>query len=119
MTTTARGRWAERLAGEHLVRLGLRRVAGNWRGPHGEIDLVMRDGASLVFVEVRYRGPGSLARGIETIDRRKRQRLVDTAQRYLQRNVKGARTPCRFDVVDVSGPPQAPRIEWIRNAFEA
>jgi uncharacterized protein (TIGR00252 family) len=81
-------------------------------GRFGEIDLVMRDGATLVFVEVRYRRSDRFGAPAETVDRRKQQRLTAAANHYLQAHPTVL--PCRFDVVAVSG---GDRIEWIKNAF--
>lgn len=102
----------ERLAETHLLRGGLTLVARNHRCRYGEIDLVMRDGDSLVFVEVRYRRSSRYGSAADTVDRRKQQRLIKAAGHYLQHNP--TTRPCRFDVVAISGDDQ---IQWIRNAF--
>ncbi|HSG87736.1 MAG TPA: YraN family protein [Pseudomonadales bacterium] len=109
---------AERLAEQHLRRAGLITVARNWRCRLGELDLVMRDGAALVFVEVRRRRPGRHGTAAESVGPRKQARLIRAAQSYLQ--TLSAQPPCRFDVVafdeDVDGELQ---MSWIRSAFEA
>ncbi|UHD18906.1 YraN family protein [Thiocapsa bogorovii] len=96
----------------YLKRRHLQPIARNHRCRFGEIDLVMRDGETLVFVEVRYRRSDRFGSPAETVDRRKQQRLTAAASHYLQAHPTVL--PCRFDVVAVSG---GDRIEWIKNAF--
>jgi putative endonuclease len=117
--TRARGDWAEDRALDFLLARGLRPVARNYRCRHGEIDLVMRDGAVLVFAEVRYRRASAWVGGAESVGESKRRRLLASAAHYLQR-LRGEVDPaCRFDVVSVSGDDPTPVIDWIRDAFEA
>ena len=120
----ARGIRAEAAALDHLLRAGLRRVASyaNYRG--GELDLVMldnggRDGPMLVFVEVRYRQSGAFGGGAASVDIGKRRKLVYAAQSFLGQHRQYGNFPCRFDVVEADGDPQAPRIHWLRDAFRA
>ncbi len=115
----ARGRAIEDIAARTLERDGLRIVRRNYLCRVGEIDLVMRDGATLVFVEVRYRRSDSHGAGAESVDRRKQRRIARAASHYLQRHHDGDEPPCRFDVVCVSGDPASPRIDWIPDAFQA
>jgi putative endonuclease len=102
----------ERLAEDYLRMHHLQPVARNHRCRFGEIDLVMRDGTTLVFVEVRYRRSDRFGTPAETVDRRKQQRLTAAASHYLQAHPTVL--PCRFDVVAIS---REDRIEWIKNAF--
>lgn len=106
------GETKERLAEDHLRRHGLQPLARNHRCRHGEIDLVMRDGATLVFVEVRYRRSDRYGTPAETVGQRKQQRLAAAASHYLQ--TQPTALPCRFDVIAL-GPDD--RIDWIKNAF--
>ncbi len=92
-------------------------VECNFTSRYGEIDLVMRDDAVLVFVEVRMRKSASHGHPAETITAAKRQRLVRTAQHYLQRRAGSAMPDCRFDVVAITGDRQQPTTEWFRNVF--
>lgn len=109
------GRAAEDLAADHLRRHGLAIVGRNVRSRHGEIDLVARDGATLVFVEVRLRRPGRFGGAADSITAAKRGRLVAAAREYLARL---PRTPaCRFDVVLLDG-LDAARIVWLRDAID-
>ncbi|NLO79422.1 MAG: YraN family protein [Xanthomonadaceae bacterium] len=108
------GESAERRAERYLRAQGLRLLDRNYRSPHGEIDLIMQDGATLVFVEVRLRSNPRFGSGADSIDHRKRQRLLRTAEHYLQRQ---RRIPaCRFDVVSLDG---TGKIHWIPDAFGA
>ena len=82
--------------------------------PHG-----MPVGDVLVFVEVRYRADDGYGGGAASVDARKRRKLVHAARVHLARHPHLAQLPCRFDVVDASGDPHAPRLQWIRDAFRA
>jgi len=111
----ARGAAAEAAAAQFLVRRGLTVMCTNYRCRRGEIDLVLRDGASIVFVEVRLRTNPSFGGAAESIGARKRGRIVAAARHYLAGKPE---SPCRFDVVLLDR-LQPPRIEWIRDAFSA
>ena len=112
-TTKERGDAAEQLALEHLERHGLTLLARNYRCRMGEVDLIMRDGASLVFVEVRLRGKGAFASAAESIDARKQRRIVAAAMHYLMRQPEA---PCRFDCVLMPS-LDAASVEWLKAAF--
>jgi putative endonuclease len=117
MTTAKQrdGALAEELAATLLERNGLAIVTRNYRCRAGEIDLVARDGATLVFVEVRFRSASRFGGAAASIDARKRERIVRAAQHYLTGR---AEQPCRFDVVLLDRlDPRA--VEWIRDAFDA
>ena len=108
-----RGRHAEDLAAAYLQGQGLAVVERNYRCRFGEIDLIARDGATLVFVEVRMRASGNFGGAIASITAAKRAKLLRTARHYLAGN---SRAPaCRFDALLVSGPDHT--IEWLKNAF--
>lgn len=111
-----RGAQAEQWAALYLSRHGLRMVEQNYRSRFGEIDLIMRDGETLVFVEVRLRRNADFGGAASSIDARKQQRIIRTAQQYLGGL---ARTPpCRFDAV-LMGDEQGGQVSWLKNAFEA
>lgn len=114
----ASGAWAEQLAQAYLEENGLRVEARNYRCRFGEIDLVLRDTNTLVFVEVRYRARTDFGSGAETVNHAKRRRILTTAEHYLQRGALPHTPACRFDVVSVSGSHQAPFIDWIKDAFQ-
>ena len=113
------GRRAERRAERFLRRKGLRTLTRNYARRSGEIDLVMVDGETLVFVEVRYRGPGAWGGGLESVDRRKQRRLARTAALYLDDHPAHRFREARFDVVAASSANYGIACEWIPNAFEA
>lgn len=117
------GKSAESSAEAFLRTKGLVSLFRNFRCRLGEIDLIMRDGDMLVFVEVRFRRPGQHGSGAESITYAKRQKLVRCAGYYLSTRRISSHQRCRFDVVSVgqSGSPNPARFEfeWIRNAFQA
>ena len=115
----AQGAAVEAAALAYLLQSGLRGIAANANYRFGELDLVMRDGATLVFVEVRYRRNARFGGGAASIDRNKRRKLVHAAQAFLAAHRQFADAPCRFDVIDADGDPGAPRLNWIRDAFRA
>lgn len=95
-----RGRLGETAARRHLEEHGLAFLTANFRSPHGEIDLVFRDGECLVFVEVKTRSRGSWTRPAAAVNAGKRRRLSRTALHYL-RQLREPRVRIRFDVVEV------------------
>lgn len=113
------GHDAEGLAERFLSRQGLTLVTRNYRCRRGEIDLVMRDTDTLVFVEVRRRTSRAFGGGLDSVDARKRARLVATAEHYLMMKRIGDERPCRFDVVAIDGPSPHATIQWVRGAFDA
>jgi putative endonuclease len=115
----ARGAAIEQAARRHLLAAGLRDLAANASYRGGELDLVMRDGACVVFVEVRYRRHASFGGGAASVDAGKRRRLLHAAQLFLVAHPDLRDAPCRFDVVDASGDPDAPTLQWLRDAFRA
>jgi len=111
-TTTTRGREAEARAARHLERGGLRLVERNFRVRGGEIDLICRDGKTLVFVEVRQRSRADYGGAAASITASKRRRIVLAARHYLAGQ---ADCDCRFDCVLIDGG----QLEWIKHAFAA
>ena len=106
------GAQAEQSAAQFLQRHGLSLIESNYRCRYGEIDLILRDGASLVFAEVRQRSSGDFGGAAASIDAHKQQRLALTAQHYLASLPRIP--PCRFDALLLDG---SGNIEWIKNAF--
>lgn len=115
-----KGAEAEDLALRHLQAQGLQLLERNFRAPGGELDLVMRErrrGAdTLVVVEVRKRSSARQGSAAESIDARKRSRIVLAARWLLGRRPAYANWGVRFDVVTLDGED---RIEWICGAFDA
>jgi len=111
------GRGAEQLAARYLIRQGLVLVTSNHQARVGELDLVMRDGRTLVIVEVRSRTSVKVATPAETVDRHKRRRIILATQHFILRNRRYREWPLRFDVVGITGELDAAQIRWIRAAF--
>jgi putative endonuclease len=106
------GAAAEALAASFLQARGLEIVARNYRCRGGEIDLVARDGSTLVFVEVRLRRGSAFGGAAASITAAKRRRLAHAARHYLAR--LGREPPCRFDAILLDSLASA-RIEWLRD----
>ena len=115
--TSARiGAWAESQAAEFLQRHGLRLLARNFRCRLGELDLVMAEGTTLVFVEVRSRRSNRFGDALESVTASKRRRLLSAARLFLASQDSPA-TACRFDVVSVTKRNYGPDFLWIKDAF--
>jgi putative endonuclease len=110
------GDWAETYAKDYLLERGLSLRECNYRCKSGEIDLIMLDQKSLVFVEVRSRNNAEYGSALESVNYFKQQRLIRAAQHYLQKKRLSNRLPCRFDVVSVDS---CAKVQWIQNAFTA
>jgi putative endonuclease len=111
-----KGAQAERWAAGYLQRQGLKPVTQNYRSRFGEIDLIMQDGVTLVFIEVRQRSNAGFGGAAASIDHHKQQRLIRTAQHYLAGLERIP--PCRFDVV-LMDDAEGLNAEWLKNAFDA
>ena len=111
------GKDAELQALKYLQQQGLRLLAQNWLCKRGELDLVMLDGDTVVFVEVRYRKNTQWGGALASIDERKQQKLIFAAQYFLQRESRWANSPCRFDVVAIDSHPS--QLNWLQNAFDS
>lgn len=93
------GDQAENAACEYLQSQGLTLVERNFLCKRGEIDLIMKQADTTVFIEVRYRRNNHFGSGAESVDWRKQEKLLATAEHYLQSHPKAAKGACRFDVV--------------------
>ena len=114
------GEHAEKLAEGFLHKKGLTTLTRNFRCRFGEIDLVMQDGETIVFVEVRFRSNNKFGGPLASITDAKRKRLLTTTQFYLQKNSRLLNRNQRFDVIGIVGQAdRATKIEWIKNAIEA
>ena len=114
-----RGAAFEARAAAWLTARGLKLLASNYSCRGGEIDLVMRDAQTVVFVEVRYRRDDRYGGAAASVDARKQARIICAARHYLVRHSRYADAACRFDVVAMSGDAQCPHIDWIEGAFSA
>jgi putative endonuclease len=111
-TTQAQGAAAEDLAASLLVKHGLCILDRNFRVRGGEIDLVCRDGQTIVFVEVRLRRHDYFGGAGASVTATKQQRLIVAARHWLARHREA---PCRFDCVLMDGE----NVQWLRDAFRA
>lgn len=126
-TTLARGHHAETVAAEYLSHRGLKLIDRNVRAGRGEIDLIMQDGATLVFVEVRARKAGAWVSAAESVSFAKRKKIIETAERLLNEKPAWRNSPCRFDVVAIGLPSESSaephssqtEVNWIQDAFQA
>ena len=113
------GRRAERHAERLLRRHGLRTLARNYARRTGEIDLVMLDGETVAFVEVRYRSARAWTSGLESVDTAKQRRIIRTAELYLDEHPEHRYRVIRFDVVSASKGNYRLACEWTQDAFDA
>ncbi|HWQ37125.1 MAG TPA: YraN family protein [Burkholderiales bacterium] len=106
------GQQAEDVALAYLERQGMKLLERNYRCRLGEIDLVMREGSALVFVEVRLRTSSRFGGALESITAFKRRRLLSAAKHYM--SARGALAECRFDAVLLDGDG---KLCWLRDAI--
>lgn len=110
------GERAEERAQTWLQQQGLTTCAKNYRCKLGEIDLIMFHGDTLVFVEVRLRTNQHFLSAAESVTLAKQQKIIRTAQRFLQEQNLSDKYACRFDVIALNS-HTSDSIEWIRDAF--
>jgi putative endonuclease len=108
------GARAEAIAADYLARKGLVVVARNFRTRHGEIDLVARDGDTLVFVEVRLRSRSDFGGAAASVTAKKRDRMIAASRAYLAN--LGREPACRFDAVLMDGLSDS-RVTWERDVI--
>jgi len=112
------GKRGEDLACRELERRGYEIVARRFRVRSGELDIVARDGATLVFVEVKARASRAFGDAAEAVTPRKQLQLTRLANEYLMRHHLSD-CPCRFDIVAIHFDEGSPEIEILQNAFDA
>ncbi len=122
MANTTIGQEAEQAALRFLIKQGLSPVETNYYCRRGEIDLIMRDEAQLVFIEVKYRNNIRHGSGLEAVDYYKRQRIIYAARHYLHQHHLTETCISRFDIIDMKPNnqlfSQAPFIiDWLKHAF--
>jgi len=110
------GKDAENLACGYLQLQGLRFVNANYLCKCGEIDLIMYDGTTLVFIEVRHRKGNDYGDGVATVTKTKQRKIIRAATYYLQENKLFDKVLCRFDVIATSG-AVASGVQWVKDAF--
>ena len=114
-TPTGAGAQAEDIAAGVLARNGLTIIARNYRCRGGEIDLVCRDGSTIVFVEVRLRKNQAFGGAAASITTTKQQRIILASTHYLH-SQRLDDADCRFDCV-LLDQLSANRVEWVKDAF--
>ncbi|OAI49638.1 hypothetical protein AYO45_06955 [Gammaproteobacteria bacterium SCGC AG-212-F23] len=116
LDTLELGRVAEQKACDFLQSQGLKLVTRNFRCDLGEIDLIMREGEDLIFIEVRSRGnQEDYGTALESVSPAKQKKVIRSAVFYLLGENLFNKIHCRFDIVSVSLKDYA--CEWVRNAF--
>ena len=111
------GHLGEKMALKEVRRLGYKEVERNFRCPLGEVDLIAKDGDTLVFIEIKTRKGRSLGYAKEAVNERKQRQISKVALTYMK-NKKCVGVKARFDVVAVSLGIGKPELEVIKNAFE-
>lgn len=105
----------EKQARLYLERQGLTSLANNYLCPMGEIDLIMQDRDTVVFVEVRYRKQADFGEGVETIQTLKQRRIIKAAWKFLMEYDLMDKVHARFDVIGIDDDAT---VNWIQNAIE-
>jgi len=108
------GDHAESIAENFLINKKVKIIEKNFRIKAGEIDLIADDKGTLAFIEVKYRSSSNFGQPFETVTHSKQQKIIRTAQSYLQKHPKLANKACRFDVISI----HKQDINWIQNAFD-
>lgn len=117
-TTRETGNITEDFAANYLVKQGLILQDKNCYSRLGEIDLIMKDNETFVFVEVKYRASAQFGGAIAAVSAKKQQKIHKTAAFYLQQSgLNEYNTPCRFDVIALQGNIDNLDITWLKNAF--
>jgi len=112
------GQQAELLACQFLQQHQLKLIIKNYHCQRGEIDLIMSDNKTLVFIEVRYRKNDKFGSALESVNYTKQAKIIITAKHYLQHHTQ-AFSGYRFDVIAISPTQQADQIIWVKDAFHS
>ena len=118
-TSYLRGRWAEQTALEYLLDKKLKLLEKISDQHLVKCCLIMQDKNIILFIEIRYRSSNNFHSALESINRKKCERIIITSNQYLSQNRGASHMDCRFAVVALSGKQETPTIEWIKNAFQA
>lgn len=111
------GQKAENQTLAYLESHGLKLLERNYRCNRGEIDLIMDDAGTLVFVEVRFRRNNGFGSALESINSTKQRKIIISAKHYLCRH--SVDQAIRFDAVAVMPTGSKLEIQWVKSAFEA
>jgi len=111
------GEYWEGVALTYLKKNKLKKIKRNYHCKAGEIDIIMTDKDTLVFIEVKYRKNDDWVSAAESVTKKKQTRIIKAAQMFLLQNKKFEDWNCRFDVMSIQGDKQNPEIDWIQSAF--
>jgi len=120
MNTTQVGAWAEEIAWQHIQQQGWQLIKRNFFCKGGELDIIVRKGNVLAFVEVKYRKHHTMGGAIASLSHTKQRHLIHSAKVFLQRYPLLGNLDCRFDLIAISGsdsPHSQVQIQWLDNAF--
>ena len=117
-SSSSKGQLTESYAQEYLSKQGLTLIERNFHSRQGEIDLIMLDGDTYVFVEVKYRKSKDFGGAIAAVSTSKQKKIKQCVTFYLHQNsLNEYNTPCRVDVVALEGDITQPDVTWLKNAF--
>jgi putative endonuclease len=117
-SSTNKGQITEQFAERYLSARGLKLLDKNYHCRQGEIDLIMKDKNTYVFIEVKYRQSNYFGGAIAAVSANKQQKIKHCVTFYLQQaGLNEYNTPCRIDVVAVQGDINNPEVTWLANAF--
>jgi putative endonuclease len=112
------GKTSEAYAVEYLRQQGLTLIDTNFHSKQGEIDIIMLDGNTYVFIEVKYRKSTAFGGAINAISESKQKKIKHSITFYLHKaGLNEYNTPCRIDVIALEGKLEHPKISWLKNAF--
>jgi putative endonuclease len=111
------GKWGENLAVKKIKGLGYKEIVRNYRCPLGEVDLIAREGDTLVFIEIKTRKDKCIGYAKEAVDARKRRQLSKVALAYMK-SIECCDVKARFDVIAINLDRDKPQVEVIKNAFD-
>ena len=114
MNKRQKGTYYERIAADYLKSNGCEILKRNYRCRIGEIDLIVKDGGYLVFVEVKYRSDAAAGSGLEAVDHHKQMRIQRAASWYMTEKRIPDDQPCRFDVISFHGE----KMTIVKDAFQ-
>jgi len=118
ITSRQQGSLTETFAAQYLTSQGLYLVDTNIHCRHGEIDLVMRDEQTYVFVEVKYRKNNTFGGPLAAVSYAKQKKIKHCVTFYLhQAGLNEYNTSCRCDVIALTGDIERPEVTWLKNAF--
>lgn len=117
-SSSSKGQLTESYAQQYLSKQGLILIERNFHSRQGEIDLIMLDGDTYVFIEVKYRKSKEFGGAIAAVSASKQKKIKQCVTFYLHQNsLNEYNTPCRVDVVALEGDITQPDVTWLKNAF--